>query len=329
MKNKPIYINGIKIDNRYILAPMAGISDYALRYLAYKYGAGLTYTEMVSCESLIYSSKATLFDLAMTRKDKANKNHKLSLQIFSGNPKMVLESIPLLEKNACYDFLDFNCGCPVPKVVKQHAGSYWLNRIDELISLLKQMVHISNKPVTIKIRTGYSKEIDLIDFCKKVEKTGVSLIAIHGRKRSDFFSGDVNYSLIKEVKENVSIPIIANGNINFNNASEILDYTKADGIMIGQGAIGNPKIFSDLIKKELGKKIKERDIVDNIKILKKNIELEYSYLSEKRASDILRGISIKYIKNAPNSSKLRSALVRCNNKQEYLDALNNYLVTTK
>ena len=325
MKTKPFYINGIEIKNRYVLAPMAGLSDYALRYLAYKYGAGLTYTEMVSCESLVYSSKATLFDLTMTHKDKSKSGNILSLQIFSGNPKMVLESIPLLEKNASYDFLDFNCGCPVPKVVKQHAGSYWLNRIDELLTLLKEMVRKSNKPVTIKIRTGFNSEINLVDFCKKVEKTGVSLIAIHGRLRKDFFSGKVNYSLIKEVKENVSIPVLANGEINLENSNEVLDYTRADGIMIGQASLGNPKIFDDLIRQELNKNIKPRDIKDNIKILKEHINLEYSYLDEKRASDILRGISIKYIKHAPNSSSIRSKLVKCKSKKEYIDILDSYL----
>lgn len=325
MKTKPLYIKGIEIKNRYILAPMAGLSDYALRYLAYKYGAGLTYTEMVSCESLIYSSKATLFDLNMTHKDKEEKDNKLALQIFSGNPKMVLDSIPILEKKASYDFLDFNCGCPVPKVIKQHAGSYWLNRKDELILLLKEMVKISTKPVTIKIRTGYSKEINLVDFCKKIEKSGVSLIAIHGRTRNQFFSGDVNYSLIKEVKDNVNIPIIANGGIDINNAKEVLDYTNADGIMIGQGALGNPKIFDDLINLELNKKINVRDIKENIKILMEHIDLEYSYLDNKRASDILRGISIKYIKNAPNSSSVRAKLVKCTSKKEYILVLESFL----
>lgn len=318
--------SSLTLPNRYILAPMAGLSDYALRQMCYKHHVGLTYTEMVSCESVIYKSKATFFDLETTHLDKKSKKHLLALQIFGGKKESILKSIPIIEKIAKYDILDFNCGCPVNKVVKQNAGSKWLTRIDELIDLVKDMVKISSVPVSIKLRTGFNEEIDLVSLCKQLEKVGVSLIAIHGRLRKDFFSGPVNYEIIKKVKESVSIPVIANGNISISNAKEILDYTKADGIMIGQNALGHPEIFSNLIKLEAKEKIKELTPKEKIKQLKKHLSILYSYLDEKRATSLSRAMSTHYIKDFKFASKLRHNLVRCNSKKEYLEVLKNYKI---
>ena len=321
---KTFKIDNIEIKNRYILAPMAGFTDYSFRTLAANFGADLVYTEMVSCESALYKSKATLFDLEMTRKDRKAHNAKIALQIFGGKKEHILKSIPIIEKEADYDFLDFNCGCPVPKVVRQNAGSKWLTRLDELYDLLKELIKISHKPVLLKIRTGFNEELDLVNVCKNIEQIGIKAIAIHGRKRSDFFSGEVNYKLIGEVKKNLTIPIIANGNISLDNIDEVIKVTNADGYMVGQKALGNPQIFENLLLKEEKKDIKKYSIFDSINILKKHLDLIYSYLDEKRASDIMRGFSTHYIRGSINSAKLRNQLVKCKSKKEYFDILDEY-----
>ncbi len=151
---KTFKIDNIEIKNQYILAPMAVFTDYSFRTLAASFGSDLVYTEMLYCESFVCKSKATLLDLNMTKVDKKTYQAKIALQIFGGKKEHIVKSIPIIEKEAEYDFLDFNCGCPVPKVVKQNAGSKWLTRIDELYDLLKELVKISHKPVLVKMRTG-------------------------------------------------------------------------------------------------------------------------------------------------------------------------------
>ena len=188
-----LVIAGVEIENPFCLAPLAGYTDYAMRKISSDYGAGLLYTEMESCEALFYRSKATIQDLLDTKLDKKNcQNSKLALQIFGGKEDVILHTIPMIEELASYDLLDFNCGCPVPKVIRQQAGSYWLKRQDELIHLVKEMVKISNKPVILKMRIGYSDYKDIVPLCVKLQDAGVQAIALHGRTRNEFFSGEVH-----------------------------------------------------------------------------------------------------------------------------------------
>lgn len=315
-------IAGIEIPSRYALAPLAGYTDYSLRKLSADYGAGLVYTEMESCESLYYNSKATKQDLKDTHLDKKTEGQtKLALQIFGGKKDIILKSIPLFEELGDYDFLDFNCGCPVPKVIRQNAGSAWLNRTDELIDLMKEIVKISSKPVIIKIRIGFSSIIDVVTLCKQLEAVGVKAIAVHGRTRNEFFTGPIHYDVIADIKKNVSIPVIANGGIDSNNFLSVFKQTDADGIMIGQKALGYPKIFQDITRKEEGLEIICNTLEKQIEDLKKHIDLIYSIKDEHQASGIMRSVSVQYMKGFDNVKKYRQALVHCSSKQEYISTL--------
>lgn len=316
-------INNIVLKNRYVLAPLAGFTDYSMRQMVSDYGCSLVYTEMTSCEALFYKSKVTIKDVMDTKLDQYDDT-KVALQIFGGKRESVLASIPLIEHYGHYDFVDFNCGCPVPKVVKQEAGSSWLNRPEELLSLLKEMVNLSHKPVLVKIRLGFNQILDdLPSFAKRIEETGVKAIAIHGRTRSEFFKGPVHYDEIRKVKESVTIPVIANGEINENNFLDVLDTTKADAVMIGQRALGYPKVFQDMIEKEQGKEISPNSLERQIEDLKKHLRLIFSFKEEKSASDIMRGISTKYIRGYDNCVAMRAKLVHCHSLQEYLDILDS------
>lgn len=319
---KPFSIAGIEIKNRYVLAPLAGFTDYAMRKLSYDYGAGLLYTEMESCEALCFNSKLTIEDIKNTKLDKANcPDGKLALQIFGGKEESILKSIPIVEEYGDYDFLDFNCGCPVPKVIKQHAGSYWLNREDELIPLLKRMVSISSKPVIVKIRIGYTQIQDIVPLCKRIEETGVKAIAVHGRTRNEFFSSAVHYDVIRDIKKNVSIPVIANGEITEDNFLDVLNETNADAVMIGQHAIGYPKIFSDMIAKEENRQVVEKSLSGQLNDLRKHLDLIFSIKDERSASSIMRSFAVNYVKGFSDSKKYRNLLVHCSSKEEYFSVI--------
>ncbi len=319
---KPFSIAGIEIKNRYVLAPLAGFTDYAMRKLSYDYGASLLYTEMESCEALCFNSKLTIEDIKNTKLDKANcPDGKLALQIFGGKEESILKSIPIVEEYGDYDFLDFNCGCPVPKVIKQHAGSYWLNREDELIPLLKRMISISSKPVIVKIRIGYTQIQDIVPLCKRIEETGVKAIAVHGRTRNEFFSSAVHYDVIRDIKKNVSIPVIANGEITEDNFLDVLNETNADAVMIGQHAIGYPKIFSDMIAKEENRQVVEKTLSGQLNDLRKHLDLIFSIKDERSASSIMRSFAVNYVKGFSDSKKYRNLLVHCSSKEEYFSVI--------
>lgn len=321
---KTFKIAGIEIKNRYVLAPLAGYTDYSMRKLCSDYGAGLVYTEMESCESLYYKSKATQQDLRDTHLDKKTEGDtKLALQIFGGKKEIILKSIPLFEEMGEYDFLDFNCGCPVPKVIRQNAGSSWLNRPEELVDLMKSIVSISKKPVIIKIRIGFSSIIDIVPLCKKLEEAGVQAIAVHGRTRSEMFSSPVHYDVIRDIKNSLSIPVIANGLIDSDNFLKVFETTNADALMIGQKAIGYPKIFENMVRKEMNMKEEKDSLVRQIEDLRKQIELIYQIKDERQASGIMRSVSVHYMKGFDNVKKYRQALVHCENKQDYLKVLQN------
>lgn len=321
---KTFQIAGIEIPSRYVLAPLAGYTDYSLRKLSADYGAGLVYTEMESCESLYYKSKATQQDLKDTHLDKQTEGDtKLALQIFGGKKDIILKSVPLFEERGNYDFLDFNCGCPVPKVIRQNAGSSWLNRPDELVDLMKELVKISSKPVIIKMRIGFSNIIDMVSLCKQLEAVGVQAIAVHGRTRSEFFSGPVHYDVIADIKKNLSIPIIANGGITSENFLDVFQKTNADALMIGTKALGYPKVFENMCRIEQGLAPKADSLEQQIIDLKKHIEYIYSIKDERQASGIMRSVSVHYMKGFENVKKYRLALVHCESKQNYLDVLKN------
>lgn len=313
-------IAGIALKNRYVQAPLAGYSDHSMREMGALKGASLVYSEMESCEALVYNSKPTLKDLEDTKLDDPFKDEcKLALQIFGGKKENILKSIPIVEANAHYDFLDFNCGCPVPKVIRQGSGSYWLNRQDELVDVLKEMVKISSKPVIVKLRIGYGHIIDMPALAKRIEEVGVQALAIHGRTRSEGFSGDVHFDVIRDIKRCVSIPVIANGSITTENVEDVFRQSEADAVMIGQGAIGYPKIFEDLIRLEQGEDILPTTLEGQCSDLIQHLKLIFSYKDERPASDIMRSISVRYLKRFPDAKSYRLQLVHARTLKEYLE----------
>ena len=226
----------------FVLAPLAGFTDLPLRSVVKKFGADLTVSEMISSNALVYKNAKT-----MKMVEKSPLETPYSVQISGSKPDIIREAIEVLNEREGIDIIDLNCGCPVPKVVNNLSGSSLLNDLPKMAKAIETIKKYSNKEYTsVKIRLGF-EEKNHIEIAKLVEDCGADFIAVYGRTSSGKFKAPVDYQAIKEIKEAVSIPVIANGDIDTPAKSKwVLDYTGADGIMVGRGAIGKPWIFAQM-----------------------------------------------------------------------------------
>lgn len=238
------YIGNVFIDKKTVLAPMAGVTQVAYRRLCHQFGAGLVYSEMISDKGIHYHDKKTLSLLQV-----AVDEHPMAIQIFGGDLTTLLEAAKFVDQNTDADIIDINMGCPVPKVTKTFAGSYYLLDPERIFLTVKTIVLNVSKPVTVKIRIGWDHHhINALEVSRKIYEAGASAICIHGRTKSDLYSGKVDYEIIRRVKESLGqFPIIANGDIKTpEQAKEILDFTNCDAVMIGRASYGNPYLFTQI-----------------------------------------------------------------------------------
>ncbi|MEA3330506.1 MAG: tRNA dihydrouridine synthase DusB [Campylobacterota bacterium] len=226
----------------FVLAPLAGFTDLPFRSVAKKFGADLTVSEMLSSNALVHGSKKTFHMLK-----KSPLEDPYSVQIAGAEVDIVKRAVEVLNEQDGIDIIDLNCGCPVPKVVGHGSGSSLLLDLPLMGEIIKTIKESSNKSLTsVKIRLGFEKKNHL-DIAKMVEDSGADFLAVHGRTRAGKFKAAVDYDAIKEIKENLSIPVIANGDIDsFDKAKWVLEHTGVDGVMIGRGAVGAPWIFHQL-----------------------------------------------------------------------------------
>ena len=226
----------------YVLAPLAGFTDLPFRSVVKKFGADLTVSEMLSSNALAHGSEKTLHML-----EKSPNEDPYSVQIAASEVDMARRAVEVLNEQDGIDIIDLNCGCPVPKVVGHGSGSSLLLDLPLMGSIIKTIKDTSNKNLTsVKIRLGFEKK-NHIDIAKMVEDSGADFLAVHGRTRAGKFKAAVDYDAIREIKESVSIPVIANGDIDsYDKAKWVLEHTGADGVMIGRGAVGAPWIFHQL-----------------------------------------------------------------------------------
>lgn len=317
---KKINIGNVELESNLILAPMAGVTDLALRKICKEFGPGLVCTEMVSSKAIYYNDTKT--KLLMNTQ---GEQRPISMQIFGSDEETMGYAAKYISELA--DIVDINMGCPAPKVVKNGDGSKLLLDIKKAENVIKSVVKNSKKPVTLKIRKGWdSNNIVAVEFAQMAENAGISAITIHGRTRSEMYSGKVDLDIIKKVKENLKIPVIGNGDIvDEESALKMFEYTGVDGIMIGRGVFGNPWIFEKIkYFLETGEKLPEISNEEKLRVIKKHIELELQEKEEITAIREMRKHIAWYTKNMPNSSEFRNEINKIENKDELIKEVNKF-----
>ena len=317
---KKIKIKDLELENNLILAPMAGVTDLPFRKICKEFGPGLVCTEMVSSKAIYHDDTKTKL-LMNTDGEK----RPISMQIFGSDEETMGYAAKYVSKIA--DIVDINMGCPAPKVVKNGDGSKLLLDIEKAEKVIKAVVKNSTKPVTLKIRKGWDcNNIVATEFAQMAEKAGVSAITIHGRTRTEMYSGKVDLDIIKKVKESVKIPVIGNGDI-VDEESAMFEYTGVDGIMIGRGTFGNPWIFERIkYYLETGEKLPLVTNEEKLRVIKEQIQLELDNKPEVTAIREMRKHIAWYTKNMPNSSEFRCEINKIEDKEQLMETVEDYFL---
>ena len=316
-------IGNVEIKNRIVLAPMAGISNTSYRKIIKEMGAGLIYAEMVSDKAIMYSNEKTIDLLKMSETERP-----ITQQIFGSDIESFVAAAKIIEEKMHPDIIDINMGCPVPKVaVRAQAGSALLKNPEKIYEIVKAVVNAVNVPVTVKIRSGWDeKNINAVEVAKVCEKAGASAIAIHARTRSQGYSGKADWNIIKEVKENISIPVIGNGDVTSAElAKEMLDYTGCDAVMIGRGVLGNPWLIKECVEYlETGKIPEQVSFLEKVEMMKKHYQLLLEDKNEKLALLEIRSFIIWYLKGMPKSKEIKNQICQSKTSEEMFKIIEEY-----
>ncbi|MBC5745605.1 tRNA dihydrouridine synthase DusB [Lachnospiraceae bacterium MD308] len=306
-------IGNVKLDNSYILAPMAGVTDLPFRLLCKEQGAGLLCMEMISAKALQYKNKNTKTLLSIHPDE-----YPVSLQLFGSDAEIMSRMAQEIEELP-FQILDINMGCPVPKVVKNGEGSALMNQPKLVYEIVSKIVKAINKPVTVKIRKGFDENhVNAVEIARIIEEAGAAAVAIHGRTREQYYSGKADWDIIRQVKEAVSIPVIGNGDVvSAESALALRTQTGCDGVMIGRGAQGNPWIFSDLIQYERTGSIPPRPdhaAIRNMMLRHARMQIEFKgdYLGIRE----MRKHVAWYTKGLKGSAKLRDDINKVESYEE-------------
>lgn len=315
-------IGDVEIDNRVVLAPMAGVCNSAFRLTVKEFGAGLVCAEMVSDKAILFNNPKTMNMLYIDENERP-----LSLQIFGGEKESLVEAAVYVDQNTTADIIDINMGCPVNKIIRCEAGARWLldpNKIYEMVSAVVEKV---NKPVTCKMRIGWDDDhIYAVENAKAAERAGASAISLHGRTRVQMYEGKADWDIIRQVKEAVNIPVIGNGDVTSPElAQKMLDETGVDAVMIGREALGNPwMIYRTVHYLETGELMDEPTVKEKVEIALLHLRRLVELKGEKVGVIEMRKHASWYLKGVKGNGKARKALNQANTEQEMIDILQNF-----
>ncbi|MCK8824888.1 tRNA dihydrouridine synthase DusB [Fuchsiella alkaliacetigena] len=295
-------IGNVKLDNPVILAPMAGVTDLPYRQLVKEMGCALVCMEMVSAKGLVYGSRRTKEMLTINPQERP-----VSLQLFGRDPEIMAEAVKIVEEYQP-DIIDLNLGCPARKIVKNGAGSALMKEPQRVAEIISALVETASRPVTVKMRKGWDEDsVNAVEIALIAQKQGAQAVAVHGRTREEFYKGEADWSIIKEVSQELSIPVIGNGDIfKPQDAKQMLMETGCNGIMIGRGAQGNPWLFKRvihyLVEDEL---LAAPTAQEKLKMLIKHLRSIVKYKGEDVGVRQMRKHIAWYVKGLPNCTEVK------------------------
>lgn len=319
---------GVELKNNVFLAPMAGVTDLAFRLMCKDMGVGLLYTEMVSTKALFYGDKKT--DMLMEIRE---EEKPVALQIFGSDPRIMARvTDEILNKKNDFSIIDINMGCPAPKIVKNGDGSSLMKNPSLVREIVREVVNVSNKPVTVKIRKGWDGNSEnAVQIAKIVEASGAAAVTVHGRTREEYYSGVADWDIIKKVKESVGIPVVGNGDIfKPEDALKMIEHTGCDAVMIGRGARGNPWIFERTAHLlETGELLLAPTDIEKVDMSLRHLSLLFKVKPERMAIREMRKHIAWYIKGIKGSAEMRDKINRIETRSELEETLLKYMEELK
>lgn len=325
--NNEWYIGDVKIDNRVVVAPMAGISNAAFRVTVKEAGAGLVVCEMISDKGIHYRNKKTLDMLYIDERE-----HPLSIQIFGGNKETLVEAAQFVDENTSADIIDINMGCPVNKVIKCDAGAKWLLDPDKVYEMVDAVSHAVKKPVTVKMRTGWDNDhIYAVENAKAAQAGGAAAVAMHGRTRTQMYEGHADWDVLRQVSEVLTIPFMGNGDVRTpEDAKRMLDEVGCDAVMIGRAALGNPwMIYRTKHYLETGELVAEPTPREKITTAKLHLQRLINLKGEKIGCREFRQHAAYYLKGIPRASRTKVAINQAETQSEMNAILDDFLTAVE
>ena len=316
---KPVKIGAFTFDDPVFLAPMAGVTDTAYRVIAHDMGCPLAFAEMVSSQGIHYRNEHTM---KMLRTEAGER--PIAMQIFAKSAAMAAEAAAYIEEIGTADILDFNMGCPAPKVVKNGEGSALMREPKKAEEILIAIRRATKLPFTVKMRLGWDDASrNAVEIARMAEAVGVDAVAVHGRTREQFYSGNADYAAIAEVKRAVNIPVIVSGDIRRPaDLARALDITGADAVMIGRGAQGNPWIFPRLIHwLHTGEELPPPTLIERARVILRHLDLLVGYKGEYVGIREMRKHAAWYTRGLAGSAELRERFNRAASKDEFVNIL--------
>ena len=305
-QQKPFQIADIVMDNRVVLAPMAGVCNSAFRLTVKEFGVGLVYAEMISDKAINFRNEKTMNMLYIDERE-----NPLTLQIFGGDKENLVQAAKYVDKNTTADIIDINMGCPVNKIIKCEAGAKWLLDPNKIYEMVSAVVDAVDKPVSVKMRIGWDEDrIFAVENAQAAERAGAAAIAMHGRTRMQMYEGKANWDVLAEVKKNINIPFIANGDVETpQDAKRILDHTGADAVMIGRAALGDPWMMYRTVRYlETGELMPEPSVQEKMDVCLLHFERLKALKGEKVAVREMRKHASWYLKGIRGNGKIRNAI---------------------